>query len=82
MREIIFRVLSCFIVLGGALAYAIEPGQITESSVEGAFLSIAVFISFMLYAVGGSALLKKLSVSKLLNENPSRLFSTNTDTHK
>ena len=82
MRESIFRVLSFFIALGGAFAYATEPAQIYQTSVAGTFISIAVFVSFTLYAFGGSALLEKLSVPKFLNENSKRFFTSNTDANK
>ena len=76
MKEIIFRILSLIIGIGGLFAFFFEGTMFSGSTFIGAIVFIAVILSFILFGLGGPKLLSKIPFTEWLNETAVSFFNT------
>ena len=81
MKENIYRVLSLVIGISGLIAFSVEGIDLSTINLSKA-LNVLTLVVFLLFAIGGSKLISKIKLLRLLNEKTSNAFTTGKDLAK
>jgi len=81
MKENIYRVLSLIIGILGLIAFSVEGIDLSTINLSKA-LNVLTLVVFLLFAIGGSKLISKIKLLRLLNEKTSNVFTTGKDLAK